>query len=71
MDHGNGIFTNYAHLSEIHVRPGEHIARGHQIGLSGATGRVSGPHLHWGVKVNGVYVDPLQFIITISDMLTQ
>ena len=71
IDHGNGIFTNYAHLSQIQVRPGQHVARGHQIGLSGATGRVNGPHLHWGVKVNGVYVDPLQFIITISDILAQ
>ncbi|MDX1709249.1 MAG: M23 family metallopeptidase, partial [Desulfobacterales bacterium] len=66
VDHGMGIFTNYAHLSKIDVRVGQHVARGDQIGLSGATGRASGPHLHWGVKVSGAYVDPLQFMIVIS-----
>ncbi|MGD2184669.1 MAG: M23 family metallopeptidase, partial [Desulfobacterales bacterium] len=69
VDHGINIFTLYAHLSEIQVQEGRHIARGHQIGLSGATGRVSGPHLHWAVKVNGVYVDPLQFLSIISTLL--
>ena len=71
VDHGKGIFTNYAHLSKIQVRAGQHIARGDPIGLSGATGRVSGPHLHWGVKTNGAYVDPMQFIVVISDLLLQ
>ena len=71
VDHGKGIFTNYAHLSKIDVKADQHIARGDQIGLSGATGRVSGPHLHWGVKINGAYVDPLQFMIVISDLLAQ
>jgi murein DD-endopeptidase MepM/ murein hydrolase activator NlpD len=71
VDHGKGIFTNYAHLSRIQVRAGQQIARGDQIGLSGATGRVSGPHLHWGVKINGAYVDPLQFMVVISDLLLQ
>lgn len=70
VDHGKGIFTNYAHLSKIDVRAGQHIDRGDQIGLSGATGRVSGPHLHWGVKVNDAYVDPLQFLTVISAILT-
>ena len=69
VDHGMGIFTNYAHLSKIQVAAGQHIARSHQIGLSGATGRVSGPHLHWAVKANGVYVDPLQFLSVISTLL--
>ena len=69
VDHGKGIFTNYAHLSKIQVVAGQHVTRGEQIGLSGATGRVSGPHLHWGVKINGAYVDPLQFLAVISDLL--
>jgi murein DD-endopeptidase MepM/ murein hydrolase activator NlpD len=69
VDHGKGIFTNYAHLSKIQAIAGQQIARGHQIGLSGASGRVSGPHLHWGVRVNGVYVDPLQFLTVISALL--
>jgi murein DD-endopeptidase MepM/ murein hydrolase activator NlpD len=71
VDHGMGIFTNYAHLSEIQVTAGQQIARGYQIGLSGASGRVSGPHLHWAVKVNGAYVDPLQFLTVISALLGQ
>ena len=62
IDHGLGLFTQYAHLSEISVSPGQQIEKGEQIGLSGATGRVSGPHLHWGVKLNGVNVDPLQLL---------
>ena len=69
VDHGMNIFTLYAHLSKIQVNQGQIIARGQQIGLSGATGRVSGPHLHWGVKVNGVYVDPLQFLTIIYTLL--
>ncbi len=71
VDHGKNIFTNYAHLSKIQVTAGQHIARGDPIGLSGATGRVSGPHLHWGVKINGAYVDPLQFLTVISALLAQ
>ena len=71
VDHGMGIFTNYAHLSKIQAVAGQQIARGHQIGLSGASGRVSGPHLHWAVRINGVYVDPLQFLSVISALLGQ
>ena len=71
VDHGINIFTLYAHLSEIQVEKGQQIARGQQIGLSGASGRVSGPHLHWAVKVNGVYVDPLQFLTVIASLLGQ
>lgn len=71
VDHGMGIFTNYAHLSKIQVIEGQHIARGHRIGLTGSSGRVSGPHLHWGVKVNDAYVDPLQFLSAISSLLAQ
>ena len=69
VDHGINIFTLYAHMSKIQVNAGQIIARGQQIGLSGATGRVSGPHLHWAIKVNGVYVDPLQFLTIISTLL--
>jgi len=71
VDHGKGIFTNYAHLSKIQVVAGQQVAQGDQIGLSGASGRVSGPHLHWGVKINGAYVNPLQFLAVISDLLGQ
>ncbi len=69
IDHGTDIFTIYAHLDKIEVRAGQFIAGGQRLGLSGATGRVSGPHLHWGVKVNGVAVDPIQFIRTVTLLL--
>lgn len=57
IDHGLGIFTIYGHLSKVQVQEGEFIPKGTQIGLAGATGRVTGPHLHWGVKVNGHFIE--------------
>lgn len=57
VDHGLNIFTIYGHLSKINVSEGSMIKKGDIVGLAGATGRVSGPHLHWGVKVNGSWVD--------------
>lgn len=69
IDHGTGVFSLYAHLSRIDVNVGQHIEKGQKIGLSGASGRVSGPHLHWGIKVNNTYVDPLQFMDTIKSLL--
>jgi len=58
VDHGMGVLTMYLHLSEIQVEEGQLVERGEVIGLAGATGRVTGPHLHWGVKVTGARVDP-------------
>jgi len=69
IDHGNGIFSIYAHLSRIDVAAGRHIKKGQRLGLTGATGRVSGPHLHWGVKVKGIAVNPLQLIEVMSSVL--
>ena len=57
IDHGIGIFTIYCHMSKRDVKDGDSLVRGQVIGLSGKTGRVSGAHLHWGVKINGVPVD--------------
>ena len=62
VDHGLGFITLYIHLSRIDVKEGDDVARGQVLGLSGATGRVTGPHLHWGVLLNGVYVDPDLFM---------
>jgi murein DD-endopeptidase MepM/ murein hydrolase activator NlpD len=56
--HGAGLFSTYYHLSKALVREGDEVQRGQQIGLVGKSGRVTGPHLHWGVKVAGLYVDP-------------
>lgn len=57
IDHGLGIFTMYGHLSKLFVQEGEVIPEGTTIGLAGATGRVTGPHLHWGVTVNGMAIE--------------
>lgn len=62
IDHGQGIVTLYCHLSRADVRPGERVAAGQRIGLSGNTGRTSGPHLHWTVLANGTAVDPRLFL---------
>ncbi len=58
LDHGGGLFTIYAHLSRLDVAEGDAVARGARVGLSGATGRVTGPHLHWGTRVGSTVVDP-------------
>jgi murein DD-endopeptidase MepM/ murein hydrolase activator NlpD len=62
VDHGLGMFSTFAHLSEIGVRAGEVLAPRHVIGKVGATGRVTGPHLHWAVRLNGARVDPLSLV---------
>jgi murein DD-endopeptidase MepM/ murein hydrolase activator NlpD len=68
VDHGAGVFTSYSHLSRMEVGVGQRVAKGMVVGLAGATGRATGPHLHWGVKVNTVSVNPLTFI-RVADLL--
>ena len=58
LDHGGGLFTLYAHLSEFLVDEGDEIEVGQLIGQSGSTGRVTGPHLHWGAKIGDLPFDP-------------
>jgi murein DD-endopeptidase MepM/ murein hydrolase activator NlpD len=62
VDHGLGIFLLYAHLSRIDVKPGTIVDNGQVIGLAGATGRVTGPHLHWGVRIQNARVDPFSLV---------
>lgn len=62
VDHGAGIFSLMAHLSAITVKEGEPVPRGATLGRVGATGRVTGPHLHWAVRLHGARVDPLSLL---------
>lgn len=62
LDHGLGVYSVYLHLSEILVEAGQTVERGEVLGLAGATGRVTGPHLHWGVRVLDARVDPFSLI---------
>jgi len=62
IDHGQGLFTTYLHLSKIDVKVGDMVERGQQLGLAGATGRVTGPHLHWGVRLVDARVDPFSLV---------
>lgn len=62
IDHGYGIYSGYSHLSQIHVTRGQTISSGQIIGVSGNTGRSSGPHLHWELSVNGQWIDIIDFM---------
>jgi murein DD-endopeptidase MepM/ murein hydrolase activator NlpD len=62
LDHGQGLLTIYMHLSEFKVKEGDQVKRGQVIGLSGGTGRATGPHLHVGVRWQGTYLDPAALI---------
>ena len=62
IDHGRGLISMYCHLSRIDVQPGQAIAAGSRLGAVGMTGRVTGPHLHWGLALNRAWVDPEPFV---------
>jgi murein DD-endopeptidase MepM/ murein hydrolase activator NlpD len=62
VDHGLGIYTLYAHLSRIDVQKDAIVDRAQVVGLAGATGRVTGPHLHWGARVQNTRVDPFSLV---------
>jgi murein DD-endopeptidase MepM/ murein hydrolase activator NlpD len=68
IDHGEGLYTCYYHLSRIDVQVGEKISKGEPVGLSGNSGRVTGPHLHFAVMLQGVQVDPMQLIATLNSL---
>jgi hypothetical protein len=66
IDHGLGLISLLAHLSEIRVREGARVARGDEVGTVGSTGRVTGPHLHWTVRVVGARVDPMSLLAVLG-----
>ena len=67
LDHGWGLYSYFAHLSKIVVEKGDLVDPGQSVGLAGATGRVTGPHLHWTMRLNGARVDPLSVIELLED----
>jgi murein DD-endopeptidase MepM/ murein hydrolase activator NlpD len=68
LDHGQGIYSMYFHLSEILAREGEKISKGDVLGQVGSTGRSTGPHLHWGFRVHGSRVDPFSLVRVTATM---
>lgn len=62
LDHGQGVYSVYAHQSKVLVKPEQRVKRGEKIGEIGMTGRASGPHLHWGLRVNQARIDPVRLL---------
>ena len=62
IDHGNGLTTRYGHLSKIEVAVGQALKRGEELGQVGSTGRSTGPHLHYEVRISDVAVSPLHYL---------
>jgi len=67
LDHGMGILSIYMHMSKIIAKEGDYVPQLSLLGLAGSTGRVTGPHLHWGVKINGHWVDGLNLLAIKND----
>jgi murein DD-endopeptidase MepM/ murein hydrolase activator NlpD len=68
IDHGQGLVSLFAHLSQIGVAVGARVEQGSQLGKAGATGRVTGPHLHWAMRLHGTSVDPLSLALAVAEL---
>ncbi len=64
IDHGNGLVTRYAHTSMLLVKEGDLVVRGQRVAAVGSTGRSTGPHLHFEVRLNGVPQNPARFLLS-------
>ena len=62
INHGGGIYTVYMHASELCVNVGDHVGQGKVIAKVGSTGFSTGPHLHFGIRLNGEYINPLNYV---------
>ena len=71
VDHGHGLLSTMAHLSAIDVQEGARVNKGALLGKVGATGRVTGPHLHWAVRLHGDRVDPLKLLEALASTPTR
>jgi len=71
IDHGQGVYSCYFHLSKMNYKVGDFIKKGAILGLSGDTGRVTGPHLHFSFRINGIQVDPLNSISLLNQLKRQ
>jgi murein DD-endopeptidase MepM/ murein hydrolase activator NlpD len=67
IDHGLGLFSTLMHLEQIDVKVGDMVTAGQVIGKVGATGRVTGPHLHWSVRLDNARVDPLSLLYVLGE----
>lgn len=68
VDHGLGLFSTYHHMSSLAVKVGEEVKKGQALGHAGATGRAEGPHLHWGIRIGDLLVNPLEFLRVFNSM---
>jgi murein DD-endopeptidase MepM/ murein hydrolase activator NlpD len=68
LDHGQGLVSLFAHLSRIGVEVGARVGQGDELGRAGATGRVTGPHLHWAMRLHGASVDPLSLTVAVAEL---